>query len=117
MRDYKLFLKDIYVAVCAIEIFIGNMSFEEFSRDDKTISAVLKKFEIIGEASKRIPTEIKNKYPSVKWKEMAGSRDILIHTYFGSDINIIWDTIKEEIPPLKITFEKILNENNASSIN
>ena len=73
MRDYQLYLKDILSAMDSIEAFVEGMSFEEFRADDKTASAVIRKFEIIGEATKNIPDEIRHQYPTVPWKEMAGN--------------------------------------------
>jgi len=83
MREYSLYLKDILEAMAAIEKFVAGMEFEDFKNDDRTSSAVIRKFEIIGEAIKHIPDEIRNKYPQIKWKQMAGMRDRLIHFYFG----------------------------------
>jgi len=101
MRDYHLYLKDILSAMDSIEAFVEGMSFEEFRADDKTASAVIRKFEIIGEATKNIPDEIRQQYPTVPWKEMAGMRDRLIHFYFGMDYKLVWTTIKERLPQVK----------------
>lgn len=110
MRDYKLYLKDILDAMERIEEFVEDMSFEKFKEDDKTSSAVVKKFEIIGEASKNVPEGIKQKYTQVPWKEMAGMRDKLIHIYFGVNYRLVWTAIKERIPQLKPLIKKILDE-------
>ena len=75
MRDYNLYLKDIIGAMNSIEAFVEGMSLETFQADDKTTSAVIRKFEIIGEAAKQIPLEIRRRYPQIPWKEMAGLRD------------------------------------------
>ena len=108
MRDYRLFLKDVINAMEAIESFVEGMDFEDFVEDDKTSSAVIRKFEIIGEAVKHIPEWVKEKYPDIPWKEMAGMRDRLIHAYFGIDFRLVWDTIKHDVPELKSRLLEIL---------
>ncbi len=109
-RDNKLFLKDIYKSCEYILEFIEGMDFDEFKVDEKTLSAVIRKFEIIGESVRYLPDRIKENYSNVHWKEMAGMRDRLIHGYFGIDYNIIWDTIKRKIPNLISIISQILND-------
>ena len=109
-RDHQLFVKDIIAAMKAIEQFAEGLSLNEFKDDDRTSSAVIRKFEIIGEATKYIPESVKGTYPEVPWKRMAGMRDRLIHAYFGIDYQLVWDTIQREIPELKPRLEKILTE-------
>lgn len=101
MRDPKLYLKDILEAMDSIELFIGEMDFDEFKEDDKTSSAVIRKFEIIGEATKNLPEDIKKDYPDIPWREMAGMRDKLIHFYFGIKYELVWRTIKDVIPEIR----------------
>ena len=109
-RDVKLYVRDILEAIKAIEKFVEGMDFENFKEDDKTSSAVIRKFEIIGEATKNIPQSIKEKYPHIPWKEMAGFRDRLIHFYFGIKYDIVWDTIKLRLPELRNNIEKVLKD-------
>ncbi len=107
MRDYKIYLKDILAAVDSIEAFVGGMSFEEFRADDKTTSAVIRKLEIIGEATKQVPDDVRQQYPDIPWKEMAGMRDRLIHFYFGVDYRLVWAAIKQRLPRLREEMRKV----------
>lgn len=109
-RDDRLFVKDIIDAMESIERFVGNMTIDRLKRDEKTSSAVIRKFEIIGEAAKYMPKRIKDKYKDIQWKSMAGMRDRLIHAYFGIDYNLVWSAIKIEIPKLKPKLKKMLSE-------
>ena len=108
-RDYKLFLKDILDAMEHIEEFIEDMALDELEADEKTSSAVIRKFEVIGEAVKHIPNKVKEEYKDIQWKSMAGMRDRLIHAYFGIDYNLVWAAIKTEIPKLKPKLKKMLS--------
>lgn len=108
MRDYRLYLNDILAAMDSIQVFVKGMSLERFQTDDKTTSAVIRKFEIIGEATKQIPEEIRQSNSQIPWKEMAGMRDRLIHFYFGVDYKLVWITIKERLPQVKQQIKKIL---------
>jgi uncharacterized protein with HEPN domain len=107
-RDYKLFLKDIISTMDSIETFVEDMSLEELIHDDKTSSAVIKKFEIVGEATKHIPELLRQRYPEIPWKSMAGMRDRLTHAYFRIDYKLVWDAIKLELPHLKPKLQEIL---------
>jgi len=107
-RDYKVYLEDIIEAIAKIERYVANLSFEDFSRKEIVIDATIRNFEIIGEAVKRIPENIKQKYPQVEWKKIAGLRDILIHEYSAIDLEILWDIIKNKLPDFKKNISKIL---------
>ena len=95
-KDYRDYIQDILDSIDEIYVFIGQMSREEFLNDRKTVKAVLRNLEIVGEAAKKIPPPLRDKYPDIPWKKMAGLRDKLIHEYFGVDLEIIWQLIKEE---------------------
>ena len=84
------------------------MSFEEFEKDKKTIDAVIRNFEIIGEASSKLSKEFRETYPEVPWKSIIGLRNILIHDYLGVDIVAVWGNIKQELPTLKEQMKSIL---------
>ncbi|KAF0134848.1 MAG: hypothetical protein FD145_416 [Candidatus Saganbacteria bacterium] len=101
MRNYKILLEDILRSIDAIEDFVRDITLDRFIADDKTSSAVLRKLEVIGEAVKNVPDNIKKKKPNIPWKEMAGMRDKLIHFYFGVDYNLVWQTIKNRLPEIK----------------
>ena len=109
-RSYWLFVKDIRDSILQIEKFTEGMNYSGFAKDDKTASAVVRKLEIIGEAAKNIPYEIRQKYKSVPWSDMAKMRDKIMHFYFGMDYEVVWKTIKESLPLLKPELEQILND-------
>jgi uncharacterized protein with HEPN domain len=99
-RDYSDYLDDILDAIQKAADFVGDMSFEQFSKDDKTVFAVIRALEIVGEASKNIPERVKTNNTEIPWREMAGIRDKLIHDYFGINLEVVWKTVKEDLPPL-----------------
>ncbi len=107
-KKYQISIKDIRNAIVSIEKFVEGLTFEQFKNDDKTSSAVIRKFEIIGEATKYVHENIREIYPQIAWKEMAGMRDKLIHAYSEVDLNLVWMTIKQRLPQLKSAIEKIL---------
>jgi uncharacterized protein with HEPN domain len=107
-RNYQDYLKDILDSINDIEEFIRNMSFEEFKKDKKTINAVVRSIEVMGEATKNIPKSLRNKHKEIPWKKIVGMRDKLIHEYFGIDVEILWKTITEDIPPLKKFIQNLL---------
>lgn len=104
------YLDDILDAVDKIEIFTRGMSYEEFLEDDKTVYAVIRALEVIGEATKCIPRQVRENYPEYPWSEMAGMRDKLIHAYFGINRAIIWRTVRDDVPPLKSAMQSLLND-------
>lgn len=101
MRDHRLFIQDILLAIERIESFVAGMDYESFVADDKTLSAVVRKLEIIGEAVKQLPESFTSIYPVIPWKQIAGMRDKLIHFYFGVDPLLVWQTVRNRLPELK----------------
>ena len=110
MRDIQVYVEDIIEAINNIEKYTRGLTYETFAKDKKTVDAVIRNFEIIGEATKYIPERVRKEYPKVPWKDMAGMRDKLIHGYFGVDIRRVWKTVKEDLLDLKPSFEKILKD-------
>ena len=96
-RNFNLFLVDILEAIGNIKEYTAGMGYEEFIQDKKTRDAVVRNLEIIGEASKNVPDDVKEKYPEVNWKAVTGMRDKLIHEYFGVSSMIVWETIQNDI--------------------
>jgi len=109
-REFGDYIQDIVDATSKGMRFVEDMKYEDFIHDDKTVFAVIRAIEVIGEAAKNIPDDVKDKYPEIPWREMAGMRNKLIHAYFGVDIKRVWKAIKEEIPPLKPVFEQMLKD-------
>ena len=107
-EKFLIYLKDIKKAIESITNFIHGMNFEQFKNDDRTSSAVIRKFEIIGEATKNIPDVIKEKYPQIPWKDITGMRDKLIHAYSEVDLNLVWITIQKRLPELKSFLDGML---------
>lgn len=109
-REIGDYIQDIVDAMSMATRFVEGFSYNEFVHDDKTIFAVLRALEIIGEAAKNIPRQFRRKYPEIPWKDMAGMRDKLIHEYHGVRLEVVWETVKDEIPPLKQIFERFLQD-------
>lgn len=107
-RDYGDFVQDILDSINDVENFIDGMEFEDFIKDKKTIYSVVRAIEIIGEAAKNVPEQVRKKYPDVPWKQMAGMRDKLIHEYFGVDLEILWETAKDDVPQLKTPISEVM---------
>jgi hypothetical protein len=107
-RNILLFLSDIIEAIEKIDKYTEDMTYEKFLQDDKTKDAVLRNLEIIGEAVKNIPDEIKRKYNFVNWRAASGMRNKLIHEYFGVNFAIVWETIKHDLPSFKEDVQKVI---------
>ena len=108
-RDFRLYLVDICECCERVIAYVGDMSFEDFSADIKTIDAVVRNLEIIGEAIKKIPIALLDRRPDIDWKNVARFRDIIAHYYFRVKLTVVWDIIQNELGPLKIAAADILS--------
>jgi uncharacterized protein with HEPN domain len=102
------YLKHILDCINDIELFVEGYTEDEFVSDKKTFNSSIRMFEVIGEATKKISTELKNDHPAIEWKKMAGLRDILIHDYEGVNLNALWQIIRVNIPELKTQIQKLI---------
>lgn len=109
-EEFLDYVEDIIEAMNNAMSFVEGMEYDDFLKDRKTYYAVIRAMEIIGEAVKKIPEFVKNRYPQIPWRDMAGMRDKLIHEYFGVNLRAVWDTVKQDIPNLKLSFDNILKD-------
>ncbi len=106
-REFLDFLEDILDAMEKAELLIEGVNYEQFEADFRINFAVIRALEIIGEASKRLPDDVRVKYPEIPWKGMAGMRDRIIHGYDNVDYQIIWEVVKNDIPAIEPLVEKV----------
>ena len=116
-RDYRLYLDDILDSCEKVETYTDGMTFESFSADARTIDAVARNIEIIGEAVKNIPIEMLETRPEIDWKKIARLRDIIVHHYFKVDIEVVWAIVQERIHELRVAVRSILDDLERSDAN
>ena len=109
-REYRDYVADILDALASSVEFNEGMTFDEFKADKKTVFAVTRAIEIIGEAAESIPPDLRSEYPDIPWRDMAGMRDKLVHEYFGVDVAILWETLQEDVPSLLPLMEKMAED-------
>lgn len=107
-RDNRLYLNDIYLSINKIISYVNGLSFDDFMKDGKTIDAVIRNLEIMGEAAGNVSSDLKSKNPDIPWREMVSMRNKVVHEYFGVDLEILWETIQEDLPQLKKAIKKLL---------
>jgi len=110
-KDSNIYLKDMLKSIEKIEYYVKDCSYGNFTSNNMLSDAVVRNLEIIGEAAKNIPSEIKRKNPQIEWKKISGLRDILIHAYFGINLEIIWDIVSNKLPQLKNGIREIISKN------
>jgi len=109
-REHIDYLGDIVEAAEKAVEFVRGMTFEQFLIDDRTLFAVVRALEIVGEAAKRVPESVRGRYPAVPWSTMAGMRDKLIHDYFGVSKPVVWKTATEDLPPVVPVLRQIVSD-------
>lgn len=116
-REIRDYLNDILIHIDLAEEFVKGITFDEFQNDDKTILALTRALEIIGEATKQIPSDLRAQYPEIVWRDITGMRDKIAHVYFGINLDVVWSTTHEDLPILRPVIQAILEEGKEASEN
>ena len=106
-RDWRLYWDDVLVACRKVRRYVAGLDKEKFRSDERTYDAVLRNLEIIGEASKHLPEQVRTRVAGVEWRKIAGFRDIVAHKYFGVDDAILWDIVDVKVPELLASLERV----------
>jgi uncharacterized protein with HEPN domain len=107
-RDFRLFMEDIVACCDKIGRYTVGLAFDQFRSDEKVVDAVARNLELIGEATKRLPDDLRRRYQDVPWRKMAGLRDVIVHGYFGVDVQLLWDIVQKDVPAARLKVAAIL---------
>ncbi len=110
MRDQKLLLEDILSSIEIIEGQAKDANIDKFKEDIPFQDAIIRRLSVIGEASKSVSKELKGRHKSINWKGIAGMRDLIVHEYFDMDLDLVWDTVKKDLPILKKAINEMFKE-------
>jgi uncharacterized protein with HEPN domain len=109
-REYRIYLDDMRLSCEKVLRYTYGLTLDAFVRDEKTFDAVVRNLEILGEAAKHVPLDVRERHPQVEWRKIAGLRDVIAHEYFGIDEDILWDIIRRQVPLLLEHVRQILRE-------
>ena len=109
-REYKLYIEDILLAMDKIERYTKGFSYVSFMKDEMVVDAVVRNLQIIGEATRNIPEDVKGRSSHIPWQRMTGLRNIIVHEYFGVDLTMIWEIITENLPDTKPAIQEMLKK-------
>ncbi|AFH38438.1 HepT-like ribonuclease domain-containing protein [Thermus thermophilus] len=109
-RDARLLLQDMLESLEKIERYTAGLTFERFAQDDRTVDAVVRNLEVIGEAARQIPSEVRERYPEVPWRRVIGLRNVVVHEYFAVDVEIVWTVVRQSLPELKEALRRMMAE-------
>ncbi len=112
-REFILYLEDMLQSMNRIEEYMGDLDFNKFKQNYMVVDAIIRNFEIIGEASKNIPADVQKKYPEIPWKKMYGLRNLISHEYFGIDYEMIWEIAKNNLPQNRVDLIEVIREEKA----
>ena len=107
-RDWRIRIEDIVEAASAIAGYVQGLTYEDFAEDRKTVDAVVRNLEVIGEAARHVPEDVRARFPELPWSDMADTRNVLIHEYFGVDLTILWKTASIDLPAILPALRRVI---------